>query len=325
MSKKKQASKWSKYTDSIESSIRKNPTLGYTELARDVLGKKTNAKDENILRTYIRRNFGDLKRSLTGIGTEPRLLIYDLETSRAEFSTWWTGKQYLGTSSLTKEPSIISVSWKWLGEDEIYALHWDMKTHCDKEMVREFLKVYNSADMVIGINSDRFDSKWLAARAIKHRLPLNIHVKSFDVQKKLRSLARLPGYSMKFVNKYFNLERKLSHEGMHMRDMVEKGTDAEQREYIDKMIEYNKGDIMATEDQFLTFRPYMKAPIHLGVFRGNGKSSCPHCGGDNIELFKTTVTAAGTIQRIMRCVDDGVQFKISNKQYISFLEDQREF
>ena len=53
---------------------------------------------------------------------------------------------------------------------------------------------------------------------------------------------------------------------------------------------------------------------------GNLFSPCPNCGSYNIGLHKTTVTPAGTVQRIMKCKHDDVTFKITNKQYMNYLE-----
>ena len=40
----------------------------------------------------------------------------------------------------------------------------------------------------------------------------------------------------------------------------------------------------------------------------------------NVELYKRTTTPAGTVQWIMQCNDDGVQYKVSSRVYLDFLE-----
>ena len=54
-----------------------------------------------------------------------RVMVYDIETSRIQVKTWWTGKQYINHSQLKSEPTIISIAWKWIGEDKVYYLTWD--------------------------------------------------------------------------------------------------------------------------------------------------------------------------------------------------------
>lgn len=249
-----------------------------------------------------------------------RVMVYDIETSRVNAKVWWTGKQFVGHKNLTSEPKMISVSWKWLGEDKIHALTWD-KNHCDKAMIEKFMVEYNSADMIIGQNNDRFDNRWLNARAMKHGIHFNTFVKSFDIMKQTKRLFRLPSYSMDYITKFLNVENKQTHEGIKMWDMIQEGTKAQQKEYLQKMVDYNVGDIVSTEAMYIKLRKYMGHKVHFGVLGGKPKYTSPSDGTSNVYLYKTTCTANGTIQRIMQSNTDGVQYKISNREYMRFLED----
>lgn len=248
-----------------------------------------------------------------------RILVYDIETSRGEAKLFWTGKQYVGFNQFKKLPKIISISWKWLGEDTIYDLTWD-KHQSDKEMLEIFLKEYNKAHMLIGQNNDRFDNRWINARAAKYDLDVNIFVRSFDIMKQAKSKFRLISYSMKFMCKYFGVEQKLSHEGMVMWDKIEDGTPEEQKEYLEKMVVYNRGDIISTEALYLRLRKYFNHKAHFGVFFGGERFSCPDTGSNKVELESTTITPTGTIQRVMKSNITGVRYKVSNKQYMNFLD-----
>lgn len=249
-----------------------------------------------------------------------KILIYDIETSRVEAKLFWTGKTYINYKQIKGEPKIISVSYRWLGEEEVKHLTWDPKTKSDKSLMEAFLEVYNEADMVVGYNNNNFDDRWINARAMKYDLFVNVHVKSFDIIKQTKRLFRLLSYSMDYIAKFMGVTHKQSHEGIIMWDMIEEGTPEQQEEYLGKMIDYNVGDIVTTEEIFLKLRKYMGHKIHVGVFEGGEKYTCPHCGGDNVELFKVTNTSAGTPQYIMRCLDDDVQYKISHKDYKKFLQ-----
>jgi len=251
------------------------------------------------------------------------VMIYDIETCRMVVKTFWTGKQYIGYNQIQGEPRIISISWKWLGGDKVHHLTWD-KLHSDKEMMEAFLKEYNKADMVIGINNDSFDNRWINARAAKHRLDVNTMVKSFDVQREMKRVFRIPSYAMKYTAKYFELDQqKMEHEGEIMWQMIEDGTPEQQREYLKKMVNYNVQDILTTEELYISLRKYFGHKMHFGVFDGENKWTCPNCGTNNISLEKTSFTAAGTVQRFMRCNEDHVQFRITNRQYIDFTENER--
>ena len=251
-----------------------------------------------------------------------KIMIYDIETSRIDFKAFWTGKQFISYQQMRSEAKIISVSWRWLGEEKVQHLHWDLEKKCDEQLMKDFLKEYNKADMVVGFNNKNFDDRWINARAMKYNLLVNVHVKSFDIIKQCKRLFRLPSYSMDYVAKFMGVTLKQAHEGIVMWNMLEEGTLEKRREYIQKMLNYNIGDIVTTEEIFLKLRKYMGHVIHLGVFQGKAKYSCPHCGGANVELFKAINTAAGTPQYIMKCKDDNVQYKISHREYMNFLQSK---
>jgi DNA polymerase elongation subunit (family B) len=246
-----------------------------------------------------------------------KVLVYDIETSRAPAMVFSTGKTYITHKQLREEFKIISISYKWLGQDEVFSLTWD-KNHSDEKMVKDFLVIYNQADMLIGFNNDKFDNRWINARAAKYGLEVNTQVKSFDLYKQAKKLYYLPSYSMAYISKYFGVTQKQNHEGVIMWDKIQFGTPAEQVEYLGKMVDYNVGDIITTEEIYLDQRKYMGHKVHMGVILGKDKYSCPNCGGENIKEYNGnfTVTPAGTIQRHMICNEDRVQFKMSNTTFL---------
>jgi len=247
-----------------------------------------------------------------------RIMVYDIETSRIKANLWWTGKQYVNYQQLESEPKIISISWKFVGEDKVHSLHWD-KNHCDKAMIKEFLTYYNNCDMVIGQNNNYFDNKWINTRAAKHKLTVNRYVKSFDIYRMAKRYFRLPSYSMDYMSNFFGLTPKQKHEGIVMWEMIENGTKEQQKEYLKKMIDYNIGDIITTEELFLTLRPYFNSVMNEAVRQGKPKWCCSTCGSKEVKLDKTIFTEMGTIQRILKCKDNH-QYKVSNKTYQDFLQ-----
>jgi len=251
-----------------------------------------------------------------------KVMVYDIETSLVKASLWGTGKTYIRHDQLDDGPEgetrIISISWKYIGEDEVYALTWD--DGCDKKMMQEFMAYYNRCEMVIGQNNNSFDNKIVKARAAKHRLFINRFVKSFDIYRKAKSVFKLQSYSMKYMAVYFGLTPKLGHEGIRMWKMIQWGTDEQKAEYLAKMVEYNIGDIVTTEELYMTLRPYLGTITHLGVSNGKPRWSCPISGSEDVELYNTIYTEAGTVQRILWCPKSNHQFKVSNLVYRQYLE-----
>lgn len=293
----------------------------YDESSTRKEAQKIIAEEYGVTKRTVRRWANDIEVGLLSKNvTNPfKILVYDIETSRVPAMVWWTGKQYVGGEQLREEPKIISICAKWLGDDKVHTFTWD-KNQSDEKMLKEFLNLYNDADMVVGQNNDNFDNRWVNARAMKYGLDINTYVRSFDLMKESKRLFRIPSYSLSYICKYLGMEGKYEHEGVKMWDKIQFGTPEEQEEYLKKMCEYNAVDVIRTEEVYLRLRKYMGHKVHFGVLGEEPKFTCPNCGGKNIELYKTTVTPAGTVQRIMRCKDDEVKYKITNKQYMEYLD-----
>jgi len=266
----------------------------------------------------------DLKKlaRYKALDSNGKVMVYDIETSLVRIEHWGTGKTYINHSQLSAgregETRIISIAWKYVGEDEVFALAWD--DGCDKEMMTEFMAYYNRCDMVIGQNNNSFDNKLVATRAAKHGLFLNRFVKSFDIYRKVKSVFKMQSYSMAYMAKFFGLTLKQSHEGIRMWKMIQYGNPEEKAEYLQKMVDYNIGDIVTTEELYMKLRPYLNTVRHEGVKAGKPRWSCPVTGSLNIELYNTIYTEAGTVQRILFCPTSQHQFRVSNAVYRSFLE-----
>jgi len=251
-----------------------------------------------------------------------KVMVYDIETSLVRADIWGTGKTYIRHDQLVDGPEgetrIISIAWKYVGEDEVYHLEWN--DGCDKELIREFIRYFNRCEMVIGQNNNSFDNKIVRSRAAKYGFFINRFVKSFDIYRKAKTVFKLPSYSMKYMAEYFGLTLKLQHEGIIMWKMIQYGNDEQKAEYLKKMVDYNVGDIVTTEELYMTVRPYLGTIAHIGVSKGLPRWSCPVSSSLDVELYNTIYTEAGTVQRILWCPKSNHQFKVSNRVYREFLE-----
>ena len=155
--------------------------MKFTQLTQEDKNLIKTAYSRNALKSEVQTNlaqtFGVHTRTIrkwakrlgltgTELSKDFKVLVYDIETCRITAKVWWTGKQYINHKQLLEEPRIISISYKWLGESKIHALTWD-KNQSDEKLITDFMKVYNEADMVVGQNNDRFDNRWINARAMK--------------------------------------------------------------------------------------------------------------------------------------------------------------
>ncbi len=197
-------------------------------------------------------------------------------------------------------PYVLSV--KYIGKGEVASLSTTTHTYIGEGYAMH--------------NCDRFDNRFVNARAMKYNLDVNTYVKSFDIMKQTKRLFRLPSYSMDYITKYLGIQGKLGHTGRQMWEDIQFGSQKVAKAALKLMSDYNIQDVLATEEMYTKLRKYMGHITHLGVLSGESKVSCPNCGGHNLRLLKTTVTSTGVIQRIMQCKDDKVQFKMSNRDFL---------
>jgi hypothetical protein len=121
---------------------------------------------------------------------------------------------------------------------------------------------------------------------------------------------------MDYMAKYLGVTHKQSHEGRIMWKLVESEDPKVRKEYLQKMVDYNIGDIVTTEEIYLRLRKFLRAQTHFGVLAGGERYGCPTCGGDNVEDLNTITTAAGTVQHVLRCNFDEQIFKLSHTNYL---------
>lgn len=109
-------------------------------------------------------------------------LFFDIETSPNVVFSWRIGNKIsLSPDNIINERAIICICYKWENDERVFHLTWNKGD--DKEMLQRFSTIINSADEVIGQNSDRFDIKWVRARCIFHDIPVSVKFNSIDTLK----------------------------------------------------------------------------------------------------------------------------------------------
>lgn len=243
----------------------------------------------------------------------PRRLFFDIETSPNVCYSWRTGWNItLNTDNIIEERKIICICWKWEGESKVYYETWD-ENQCDKSMLEKFVKVANEADEIIAHNGDRFDMKWVRSRCLFHRVPMLHHYKTLDTLKKVKSAFNFQSNRLDYIAKFVGVAGKIETGGFDLWVQCMKGD----RKALKKMVEYCQNDCVVLEDVYHALQSYIKPNTHQGVLSGGGKCDCVNCASENTTLFKTEVTASGTIKRMMLCNDCKSNYFVSNRSYLN--------
>lgn len=230
---------------------------------------------------------------------KPRL-FFDIETSPNIGMFWEAGyKKNIDYSNIIKERAIICICYKWEGEKEVYSLNWDSKQN-DKKMLEKFIEVANTASELVGHNGDRFDLAWIRTRCLFHRIPMFPTYTTIDTLKIARNKFKFNSNKLNYIADYLGIGQKIKTEFSLWKDILLNND----KEAMDKMIKYCKKDVTLLEKVFLELRNHAPHKTHYGVLNGDGRGSCPECGGELIK-HNHRITATGVAKTQYRCSSCG--------------------
>lgn len=250
---------------------------------------------------------------------KPRILFYDIETLHLGVDTFRLGKQVVRHDSL--QPSrdtydIICIQYMWAGDKKVTNLNWIGKYKDSSKMIETFDKLVGKADMLIGKNSDRFDSKHVnTQRMLKGLAPIPnwaMPKTRDDMEKQMRQFFALPSYSLDYLCKILFGSGKNSMKFQDWRDirdykeMLQLQRDGVRdltkvckfyygkssidvkkagKAALKKMYEYGDKDTLDTYNAWKRIEPYIKPKLNMSKFHKNRGSSglhCKHCGSTDL-------------------------------------------
>ena len=216
-----------------------------------------------------------------------KILIYDLEVStiRLEIETYGLKvyDKYHRHDNITRDYAIHGAAWKWLGEDKVSCISVSPRAPFNDEFVTKAIyDVFNEADIIVGHNIDRFDTRKLNTRALKHGLDPIPSKTSVDTLKLARRYFDITSNSMAYLARFLELgvEKDESPDWEAIR--------AGDSEALAYMREYNRRDVVVTEQIYLKLRswdenaPNIAAIQELRDVEGNLIHACPACGSTDI-------------------------------------------
>lgn len=285
-----------------------NPSYFTTKESRSKLFKETARLFNVSWQTVVGIYMGEKRKA---VKVSRKILFLDIETSPNIGLFWEAGwKKTISPADIIKERAIICICAKWAGEDKVYSFKWD-KNQDDKQILIEFSKLYNQADLVVGHNQDGFDIPWIKTRLLFHRLPALSQTPSADTLVGAKSKLKFNSNKLDYIAQFLGVGAKIKTTYDLWKNILLKNCQQSLRE----MVEYCEQDVVILEKVYNILNPVMSTKVHFGVLNGNEKFSCPSCGSNNIKLVKRRTTAAGTIKYQMQCLDCGAYFTISEATF----------
>lgn len=181
-----------------------------------------------------------------------RKLFFDIETSPNIVFSWSIGRKInIDYDNIIDERAIICICWKFEDEDKVHHLTWNNGD--DREMLEKFTKVVDSADIVIGQNSDAFDIKWLRARCVYHGIEISPKFNSIDTMKLAKSGFRFNSNRLDYMGQYLGEGKKIKTEYNLWKEVVLN----KDKEALAKMVDYCKQDVKLLERVYNRLKNYV--------------------------------------------------------------------
>lgn len=250
-----------------------------------------------------------------------KILFYDIETLPLGFDGFSCGKQFVRHNQLQPNRDvydIITIQYKWNTNKKVHNLSWIGKDKDSSNIIKQFDEEVKKADILIGKNSDKFDSRHINTLRLIHDLPplpdWGMPKTRDDVEKQIRRFFYLPSYSLDYLSKLLldsgkdkmefadwlkirnykellELHKKsmpykalnemcIFYYGLPIKKVISEGKAA-----LYKMIKYGNKDVLDTQKCWDRIEPYVKPKLNKAHFYGNKDGNylrCKKCGGDNI-------------------------------------------
>lgn len=247
-----------------------------------------------------------------GNGRMFKRLFFDLETSFNIVASWNIGYDInIDHNSIIRERAVICVCYKWQHEDVVHYLKWDNGD--DKEMLKKFIAIINTADECIAHNGDRYDIKWLRTRCLYHGIPAFPQYSTVDTLKLSRSGFNFNSNKLDYIAKFLGVGSKIKTRGFDMWKEIILDNNPES---MKEMVHYCKGDVLILEKVFHKLNPYSKHKIHVGVLKGGKKCDCPECASSKVQRRGFMVLASGAKKIRLQCQECGKYFSVAEKELV---------
>lgn len=237
------------------------------------------------------------------------ILLVDIETAPGKGWFFDFKKEY-NIIEVEQQPFLLSVAWKWLGEDTIHCkalpdfrkkkLYTDED---DYELCGFIHSLFSQADVIVAHNGIKFDTKFVNARLLKHRFSPPSPFKNADTLLMHRSVANVPSHRLDYLARFYNIGAKLPNAGKDTWLGCVRG-DADSWSLMKR---YNKHDVYLLEKLYLLIRGWSKTHPNLSLI-SRKPDACPRCQSTLFKKDGHEYNRTSEAQRY-ECLNCGKQWK----------------
>lgn len=195
-----------------------------------------------------------------------KICIFDIENSQNLgyfFDVW---ESNINHDDIVIPSYIFCISYSWYGTDKVHTLciqdfpRFKKDIHDDSEVLREFSKIVEQADILVGHNIDRFDIRKINGRLFLKGLPPIPQVKTLDTLKIAKRYFKLDYNGLDAIAKDLGFSGKVENNKGLWRKCFEGDVKS-----LKLMAKYNKNDVKINKKVFEKEMPYIKNSLSKGV------------------------------------------------------------
>ncbi len=225
-----------------------------------------------------------------------RIAVLDIERQSAVVDGVWELKQngYISPNNLLEPARTICLAWKWLDQPKInFAAEWNGG---HDNMVQIAHAVLDEADYVIGWNSKGFDCRHLRTEFIKSGLKPPSPHRDIDLMLTAKRNFGFMSNRLSYVAEELGAGQKLETGGANLWRTLRYGKGAELKKAQTLMEQYNKQDVLLTEQVYDIMLPWVDG-LNIPLYENKSEVCCSNCGSDAIHYRGIQVAATRSYQR----------------------------
>ena len=235
--------------------------------------------------------------------SSPRIGTVDIETAPLLVYCWGLFKQFIGLEQIVEDASILSFSYKWLGEKEVF--HHNTggfgadKVRDDSQLLPLIWEFLDEADIIVTQNGIRFDVKKINARFIQAGFHPPSPYKIIDTMVEAKKIASFTSNKLAWLSKVLTSVPKSNHREFPGFELWTAMLADNPKAWV-ACRKYNNRDVVATEGVYLKLRPYIIGHPNVANYNEVNKIQCPKCESTNMQKRGLALTQTGSYHRY-RC------------------------
>lgn len=259
-----------------------NVKVSNRQLSRDLFGTDTR---ESTIRNILKRHGKPSSPENTEQKQEPRVFVFDIETSPIKAYVWGLFKQNIPINAIVDDWIVLTWAGKWLGEETIYSdsvANHNYRGHCDYDaeyyVLCSIWEKLDKADIVVAHNGIKFDKKKLNAKFLEHGLGEPSPYKIIDTLNIAKANFALTSNKLDYITKFLEGEGKMDTGGLQLWIDFLNGCPVAQQ----TMLEYNIQDVSELEYVYLGIRSWDKRSPNMALYYEDTEERCNKCGSDDL-------------------------------------------